>query len=158
MKKSTFRESLEKAQGELFRHAFRFTSNKEDAEDLLQETCLKALINEDKYIPDTNFNAWIYTIMRNIFINDYRKLHRRKISVESIDLHCLSEPTDAPDARVKVKEMVHLINTLPVKHKKALQLYIVGFKYEEIAGKLNMPLGSVKSNVFFARQRLSNII
>ena len=67
----TFQKELIGVQDDLLRFAYKLTSDHEEANDLLQETSLKALDNEDKYTPDTNFKGWMYTIMRNIFINKY---------------------------------------------------------------------------------------
>ena len=74
MKSLSFRKDLVGVQDELLRFAYKLTTDREEANDLLQETSLKALDNEDKYTPDTNFKGWMYTIMRNIFINNYRKV------------------------------------------------------------------------------------
>ena len=76
----SFRKDLISVQEELLRFAYKLTADKEEANDLLQETSLKALDNEDKYMPDTNFKGWMYTIMRNIFINNYRRIVREKLS------------------------------------------------------------------------------
>ena len=77
MNNITFKKDLLGVQDDLLRFAYKLTSDREEANDLLQETSLKALDNEEKYTPDTNFKGWIYTIMRNIFINNYRKVVRR---------------------------------------------------------------------------------
>ena len=76
MNNRTFTQDLLGVQNDLLRFAYKLTSDREEANDLLQETSLKALDNEEKYTPDTNFKGWIYTIMRNIFINNYRKVVR----------------------------------------------------------------------------------
>ena len=78
----SFRKDLLAVQEELLRFAYKLTSDREEANDLLQETSLKALDNEDKYEPDTNFKGWMYTIMRNIFINNYRKIVREQTFVD----------------------------------------------------------------------------
>ena len=72
MNSVTFTKALVGIQDDLLRFAYKLTADREDANDLLQETSLKALDNEDKYTPETNFKGWVYTIMRNIFINNYR--------------------------------------------------------------------------------------
>ena len=85
MKSLSFRKDLIGVQEELLRFAYKLTANREEANDLLQETSLKALDNEEKYVPDTNFKGWMYTIMRNIFINNYRKIVRDQTFVDTTD-------------------------------------------------------------------------
>ena len=85
MKSLSFRKDLIGVQEELLRFAYKLTANREEANDLLQETSLKALDNEEKYVPDTNFKGWMYTIMRNIFINNYRKIVRDQTFVDQTD-------------------------------------------------------------------------
>ena len=76
MKSLSFRKDLIGVQEELLRFAYKLTANREEANDWVQDTSIKALDNEEKYVPDTNFKGWMYTIMRNIFINNYRKIVR----------------------------------------------------------------------------------
>ena len=96
MSTETFRRDLVAVQDELLRYAYKLTMDRDEAYDLLQETSLKALDNEDKYTPDTNFKGWMYTIMRNIFINNYRKTVRDQTFVDHTDnLYHLSQPQDA---------------------------------------------------------------
>lgn len=83
----SFRKDLLAVQEELLRFAYKLTADREEANDLLQETSLKALDNEDKFEPDTNFRGWMYTIMRNIFINNYRKIVREQTFVDQTDQH-----------------------------------------------------------------------
>ena len=85
MKTVDFTQHLLSMQTELFRFAFKLTADREEANDLLQETSLKALDNEEKFTPDTNFKGWMYTIMRNIFINNYRKTVRDQTFVDQTD-------------------------------------------------------------------------
>ena len=95
MKSLSFRKDLVGVQDELLRFAYKLTTDREEANDLLQETSLKALDNEDKYTPDTNFKGWMYTIMRNIFINNYRKVVRDQTFVDQTDnLYHLNLPQD----------------------------------------------------------------
>ena len=96
MNSVSFKKNLLGVQEELLRFAYKLTADREEANDLLQETSLKALDNEDKYIPDTNFKGWMYTIMRNIFINNYRKIVRDQTFVDHTDnLYHLSMPQDS---------------------------------------------------------------
>lgn len=96
MKSLSFRKDLIGVQDELLRFAYKLTTDREEANDLLQETSLKALDNEDKYTPDTNFKGWMYTIMRNIFINNYRKIVRDQTFVDQTEnLYHLNLPQDS---------------------------------------------------------------
>ena len=85
MKSLSFRKDLVGVQEEQLRFAYKLTTDREEANDLLQETSLKALDNEEKYTPDTNFKGWMYTIMRNIFINNYRKVVRDQTFIDHTD-------------------------------------------------------------------------
>jgi len=156
-----FKKDLVSVQDELFRFAFKLTSNREEANDLLQETSLKALDNEDKYAPDTNFKGWMYTIMRNIFINNYRKVVREQTYVDQTDnLYHLNLPQDSgfesTEGAYDLKEMRRVVNALPSDYRIPFSMHVAGFKYREIAEKLDLPLGTVKSRIFFTRQRLQD--
>ena len=155
----SFRKDLISVQEELLRFAYKLTADKEEANDLLQETSLKALDNEDKYIPDTNFKGWMYTIMRNIFINNYRRIVREQTFVDQTDnLYHLNLPQNSGFASTEgsydLKEMHRIVNSLPRDYKVPFSMHVSGFKYREIADRLGLPLGTVKSRIFFTRQRL----
>ena len=159
MNSVSFKKNLLGVQEELLRFAYKLTADREEANDLLQETSLKALDNEDKYIPDTNFKGWMYTIMRNIFINNYRKIVREQTFVDQTDnLYHLSMPQDSGFASTEgaydLKEMNRIVNSLPRDYKVPFSMHVSGFKYREIAERLGLPLGTVKSRIFFTRQKL----
>jgi RNA polymerase sigma-70 factor, ECF subfamily len=118
-----------------------------------------ALDNEEKYVPDTNFKGWMYTIMRNIFINNYRKIVRDQTFVDQTDnYYHLNLPQDSgfisTEGAYDLKEMHRIVNALPKEYKVPFSMHVSGFKYREIADKLGLPLGTVKSRIFFTRQRL----
>ena len=159
MNNRTFTQDLLGVQNDLLRFAYKLTSDREEANDLLQETSLKALDNEEKYTPDTNFKGWIYTIMRNIFINNHRKVVRDQTFVDTTDnLYHLNTPhdltLDSTEGVYDLKEMHRIVNALPREYKIPFSMHVSGFKYREIAEKLNLPLGTVKSRIFFTRQKL----
>ena len=161
MKSLSFRKDLVGVQEELLRFAYKLTTDREEANDLLQETSLKALDNEDKYMPDTNFKGWMYTIMRNIFINNYRKTVRDQTFVDQTDnlfhLNFSQESGfDSTEGAYDLKEIHRVVNALPKDYRVPFAMYVSGFKYREIAEKLGLPLGTVKSRIFFTRQRLQN--
>lgn len=159
MKSLSFRKNLIGVQEELLHFAYKLTSNREEANDLLQETSLKALDNEDKFVPDTNFKGWMYTIMRNIFINNYRKVVRDQTYVDQTDnLFHLNLPQDSgfdsAEGAYDLKEMHRVVSALPKEYRVPFSMHISGFKYREIAERLDLPLGTVKSRIFFTRQKL----
>ena len=163
MNSTTFAQDLIKVQDDLLRFAYKLTSDREEANDLLQETSLKALDNEDKYMPETNFKGWMYTIMRNIFINNYRKVVREQTFVDQTDnLYYLNFSPDtsyeSTERAYDLKEMHRVVNALPREYKIPFSMHISGFKYREIAEKLNLPLGTVKSRIFFTRQKLQQVL
>ena len=159
MRTVDFTQNLLGMQSELHRFAMKLTADKEEADDLLQETSLKALDNEDKYTPDTNFKGWMYTIMRNIFINNYRKTVRDQTFVDQTEnLYHLNLPQDSgfdsTEGNYDLKEIRRRVNSLPKEYRVPFSMYISGFKYREIADRLGLPIGTVKSRIYFTRQRL----
>jgi RNA polymerase sigma-70 factor (ECF subfamily) len=159
MRTVDFTQNLLGMQSELHRFAMKLTADKEEADDLLQETSLKALDNEDKYTPDTNFKGWMYTIMRNIFINNYRKTVRDQTFVDQTEnLYHLNLPQDSgfdsTEGNYDLKEIRRIVNSLPKEYRVPFSMYISGFKYREIADRLGLPIGTVKSRTYFTRQRL----
>ena len=161
MKSVSFKKDLIGIQEELLRFAYKLTANREEANDLLQETSLKALDNEDKYMPDTNFKGWMYTIMRNIFINNYRKIVRDQTYVDQTEnLYHLSLPQDSgfdsTEGSYDLKEIRRVVSSLTKEYRVPFSMHVSGFKYREIAERLNLPLGTVKSRIFFTRQKLQS--
>ena len=154
-----FQERLVGLQGNLLSFAYQLTSNREAAEDLLQETTLKALDNESKYVDNVNFKGWIFTIMRNIFINNYRQQVRQATVVDKTeDLYhlniCQDSGLTSPEGSYAVKEISKAVAEFTEEYRVPFNMYVAGYKYNEIADKLGLPLGTVKSRIFFARKRL----
>ncbi len=157
--KESFKDRLLGLQGNLLSFAFQLTTNREQAQDLLQDTTLKALDNEDKYVENVNFKGWIFTIMRNIFINNYRQTVRKATVIDQTeDLYHLNisqdSGLDTPDGSYAVKEISTALNSFSDDYRIPFNMFVAGYKYNEIAEKMNLPLGTVKSRIFFARKRL----
>jgi RNA polymerase sigma-70 factor, ECF subfamily len=139
--------------------AYTLTSNYEDAQDLVQETYLKALSNRDKFADDTNLKAWTFTIMKNTFINNYRQNVRNNTIVDKTDdLYYLNLPKSSklgvPDSTLAVKEIEREIKKIDLDQRKPFEMYNEGYKYKEIADHLNLNIGTVKSRIFFTRKKL----
>ena len=159
MATSTFQTSLMNLQSNLLNFAFMLTSNRDDAYDLLQDTTLKALDNEEKYAEGTNFKAWVFTIMRNIFINNYRRGQRAATMVDTTDnLYLLNLSRDSadesPEGSCSAAEITEAINSFSDEYRIPFSMHVTGYKYEEIAQQLGLPVGTVKSRIFYARKRL----
>jgi len=158
-----FQKKIMGIQENMLNFAMMLTANKDDAQDLLQDTTLKVLDNRDKYIDNVNFKGWVLTIMRNIFINNYRKIIRSQTFIDQTeDLYHLNfsqaSGLDTPEVAFTIKEIKKAINGLESDLKKPFSLFLIGYKYNEIAEKLNLPLGTVKSRIFFARQELQSVL
>jgi RNA polymerase sigma-70 factor (ECF subfamily) len=154
-----FQSNLMSLQANLLNFAYMLTSNRDDAYDLLQDTTLKALDNEDKYADNTNFKGWVFTIMRNIFINNYRRAGRAATVVDTSDnLYQINLNQDSglesPEGSYGAREISDAINSFPDEYRIPFSMHVAGYKYNEIAEKMNLPLGTVKSRIFFARKRL----
>ena len=156
---TSFQANLMNLQSNLLNFAYMLTSNRDDAYDLLQDTTLKALDNQDKYAENTNFKAWVMTIMRNIFINNYRRKARAATVVDTTDnLYHLNLSQDSgfesPEESYGASEITMAINEFSDEYRIPFSMHVVGYKYNEIAEKMNLPLGTVKSRIFFARKKL----
>jgi RNA polymerase sigma-70 factor, ECF subfamily len=158
-----FRIKLDGLTTILHSFAYNLTKNTEDAKDLYQETSFRALSNRDKFQPGTNFKAWIFTIMKNIFINNYRKKVKSNVILDTTDnqfyLNSGSHSTgNAAETDIMMKELGVMIEKLDDSIKIPFMMHFEGFKYQEIADDLELPLGTVKSRIFFARKELKDQI
>lgn len=161
--KPTFKSSVLGIQANLMSFAMKLTLNKEEAHDLVQDTTLKALDNEEKFADNTNFKGWIMTIMRNIFINNYRKSVRENTAVDTTaDLYHITNATDVscntPDGAYACAEISGLLSQFPADYRQVFNMHVAGYKYEEIAEKLGMPLGTVKARIFNTRKKLRELL
>ena len=158
MKSLSFRKDLVGVQDELLRFAYKLTTDREEANDLLQETSLKALDNEEKFTPDTNFKGWMYTIMRNLFINNYRRSVRELNFLDSNFTDYaqiqVSKDDDKFEETYDLKLLYRIINKLPDDTKQPFMMFVSGLKYKEIAEKMDLPIGTIKSRLHFARKKL----
>jgi RNA polymerase sigma factor (sigma-70 family) len=143
--------------------AINLTRDSEAANDLYQDTLYKALANQEKYSVGTNIKAWLFTIMRNIFINNYRRKAKQKTIFDSTPNDYLINQQQATISNVaesdmRIKEINKAIRQLPEIFKTPFLLYFDGYKYNEIADVLHEPLGTIKSRIHFARKLLKEQI
>jgi len=135
------------------------TKDSEAAKDLFQETLYRALANKDKYNVGTNIKAWLYTIMRNIFINNYRRKVKQNTIFDTTPNEYLLNHNQAvipntAESNLRIKDIQVAIHKLPEIFRNPFLLYFDGFKYHEIADMLSEPLGTIKSRIHFARKLL----
>jgi RNA polymerase sigma factor (sigma-70 family) len=143
--------------------AINLTRDTEAANDLYQETLYKALANKEKYNAGTNIKAWLFTIMRNIFINNYRRKAKQKTIFDSTPNDYLinlkqASVSNSAETNIRIKEINTAIRQLPEIFKTPFLLYFDGYKYNEIADVLHEPLGTIKSRIHFARKLLKEQI
>jgi len=143
--------------------AYSLTKNSEDAKDLYQETAFRVINNKDKFRPETNFKAWTFTIMKNIFINNYRKKVKSNTMLDSTanNFFLDSGPnsiTNDGNRNILMKELQEMIDSLEDSIRIPFVMHHEGYKYNEIADMFNLPLGTVKSRIFFARKALKDMI
>ena len=154
-----FEKDLVALQNNMRNFAFSLTLNRDDAEDLLQDTTLKVLDNQDKFTNNVNFKGWVLTIMKNIFINNYRKIVRNQTVFDRTeDVHQLNLPQnsgfDTPEGAFSFGEISNSIASFADEYRVPFSMHVQGYKYEEIAQKMDLPIGTVKSRIFLARKRL----
>jgi RNA polymerase sigma-70 factor (ECF subfamily) len=157
---------------QLFRSAMRMTRSREESEDLLQETYAKAYVHYDRFTEGTNLKAWLFRILKNTFINGYR---RRRSQPSMVDLHELGEGVesvllehdasafDNPETDLVEIELDHSIRqaivSLPHEYKMAVLLAdLQGMSYQEVADLLEVPLGTVMSRLYRGRKLLERTL
>ncbi len=139
--------------------AYKLTRDSEEANDLVQETLLKAIANREKFTDGTNLKAWLYTIMKNTFITNYHRLVKRKTFIDTTDnLHFINS-TSAVDenkagSKLAMDEIEKAIQSLSYEYKTPFMMYFKGYKYFEIADILDIPIGTVKNRIHIARKEL----
>lgn len=159
MSTAEFNDLLLTNAGSLKPFAINLTNDQDKAKDLFQETIYKALANRDKYNTGTNIKAWLFTIMKNIFINDYRRRAKRRTIFSNISGDLMTDSlketvNNGGEVSLQLKEINNAIYRLPQIFKTPFLLYFEGYKYNEISASLNEPLGTVKSRIHFARKLL----
>lgn len=162
MTTSEFNNRYQPLQDLLFAFAMKLTRNKFNAQDLMQETLCRAYKNKDKFRVGTNFKAWITTIMRNNFINTYRKQKTRnrvEAPIEEVGYAIENKSIDGnANSIIMWKELTKMVNSLSIEFKKPFTMYNDGFHYKEIAKEMDIPIGTVKSRIYFARRKLRGMV
>lgn len=158
-----FNNQFSNLDAKLFSFAMRLTRNTEDAKDLVQETACRAYKNKDRFRVGTNFKAWMTTIMRNTFINGYRKAKKRSHVNEPLDTFLFAvENTNAisnsADSNIMMQELQQMFQEIGKDYSVPFLMFFKGYHYDEIAEHMQIPMGTVKSRIFFARKKLKALV
>jgi RNA polymerase sigma-70 factor, ECF subfamily len=140
-------------------YAYSLTRDRTDAEDLVQETFLRAIQNKDKFAQGSNIKAWMFTIMKNTFINNYHKQNLNHAAVDtSKELNNMKNEVNTekitPESIVSSHEIIREIKNLKDEQRIPFEMHFEGYKYKEIADELNLSIGTIKSRIFFSRKKL----
>ncbi|RME98344.1 MAG: RNA polymerase sigma factor [Bacteroidetes bacterium] len=163
MTNDTFSEKINQFDRFLHNFALRLTQNSEKAKDLVQDTCLRAFRYRDKYQLGTNFKGWIATIMRNTFINNYRKEQKRRVVSEPVEALAYQIETktflsNAGEMNMRMQELMQMLDSIGDLYRVPFLMHYRGYEYQEIADKLQLPIGTVKSRIFTARKKLKALL
>ena len=155
----TFNREFASLSNYLQAFAIRLTNDKTLAEDLYQDTALLAFRHREKYKPNTNMKAWLSTIMKNTFINDFRKKQKRSQIIDASNDGLGSEAASVStfndgETVINITEIQQQIDKLEEGLRKPFLMAYAGYKYDEISEEMDIPLGTVKSRIFFARMHL----
>ncbi len=157
-----FTNQVEKIEDLLFGFAMKLTKNRESAKDLLQETFRRSFENRKRFKIGTHFKSWMTTIMYNSFINHYRKMKTRNRVEQPVEDIVFLEDRKVTDGRGDLNilrdELKNILENLELKYRKPFLMYFKGFQYDEISKEMNLPIGTVKSRIFYARKKLKRMI
>lgn len=159
MTRAEFNDTIARLRPALRTFTYRFTTDRDESLDLVQDTILKALTHRDKFADNTNLKGWLFTIMRNTFINTCRKEQRRRTLHDTTDeLYFLNAEDhhtfQRPGATLEFKEVWRNMNAIRDELLIPFKMHATGYKYHEIAAYLKVPIGTVKNRIFHARKEI----
>jgi len=158
-----FTTRLDQLSAILHSFAYNLTKDSEAARDLYQETAYRAIKNKEKFSPGTNLKAWLFTIMKNIFINNYRRKMKANTIIDTTENQYYinsgkNTVKNGAYSNIMLTELTGMVDGLDESTRIPFQMHYEGYKYQEIADELSLPLGTVKSRIFFARKELKEMI
>jgi RNA polymerase sigma-70 factor, ECF subfamily len=152
---------LVQLQEQLYYYALQLTEDREDALDLVQETSFKALKNRNRLHNNDHIRAWLYTILKNTYINYLRSSHYRQLTHNSDELNSHPAPSvglhGAPYEQLEKKELYEIIEMLPRAYEKPIKMFLSGYSYKEIAERMNIPIGTVKSRIHLGKKQIRSV-
>ncbi len=152
---------LVQLQEQLFYYALQLTEDREDALDLVQETSFKALKNRNRLHNNDHIRAWLYTILKNTYINYLRSSHYRQLIHDTDELNNYAAPNGGsngtPYEQLEKKELNEIIDLLPGAYEKPIKMFLSGYSYKEIAKQMNIPIGTVKSRIHLGKKQIHKV-
>jgi len=152
---------LVQLQDQLFYYALQLTEDREDALDLVQETSFKALKNRNRLHNNEHIRAWLYTILKNTYINYLRSSHYRQLTYDGEELNNYISPNDGPNGtpyeQLERKELHEIIGMLPGAYEKPIKMFLSGYSYKEISKQMNIPIGTVKSRIHLGKKQIRKV-
>jgi RNA polymerase sigma factor (sigma-70 family) len=156
-----FMYDLVQLQEQLFYYALQLTEDREDALDLVQETSFKALKHRNRLHNNDHIRAWLYTILKNTYINYLRSSHYRQLTHDSDELNNYAVPyggtNGAPYEQLEKKELYEIIGMLPGAYEKPIKMFLSGYSYKEIAKQMDIPIGTVKSRIHLGKKQIRKV-
>ena len=157
-----FAGDLVNMQEQLYYYALQLTEDREDALDLVQETSYKALKNRKRLHNNEHIRAWLYTILKNTYINYLRSSHYRQLVHDTDEISQYSEHNkdtaeDLPDEQLMRKELHEIIKMLPGVYEKPINMFLTGYSYKEISQQMNIPIGTVKSRIHLGKKQIRKV-
>jgi len=156
-----FQYDLVRMQEQLYYYALQLTEDREDALDLVQETSFKALKNRNRLHNNDHIRAWLYTILKNTYINYLRSSHYRQLTHDSEEMnnHAVQEGSSngAPYEQLERKELHDIISMLPRVYSQPIQMFLSGYSYKEIALHMEIPIGTVKSRIHLGKKQILKV-
>jgi len=156
-----FMYDLVQLQEQLFYYALQLTEDREDALDLVQETSFKALKNRNRLHNNDHIRAWLYTILKNTYINYLRSSHYRQLVYDGEEINNYAIQSNgsngAPHEQLERKELYEIIGMLPGAYEKPIKMFLSGYSYKEIAKQMNIPIGTVKSRIHLGKKRIRKV-
>ena len=161
-REDSFAGNIVQMQENLYYYALQLTEDREDALDLVQETSYKALKNKKKIHSNEHIKAWLYTILKNTYINYLRSSQYRQLIYDTDELPFYSDFRESngsllPDENLLRKELQHVVSLLPGSYGKPIQMLLAGYSYKEIAQHMNIPIGTVKSRIHLGKKQIRKV-
>jgi RNA polymerase sigma-70 factor (ECF subfamily) len=156
-----FMYDLVQLQEQLYYYALQLTEDREDALDLVQETSFKALKNRNRLHNNDHIRAWLYTILKNTYINYLRSSHYRQLVYDSEEINNYAIQSNgsngAPHEQLERKELYEIIGMLPGAYEKPIKMFLSGYSYKEIAKQMGIPIGTVKSRIHLGKKQIRKV-